>query len=198
MQHKNSGVSLSSPKVIDSIIQEVVTEGLLDPSEMGKLTKVLSRSIVRSRITTSKPLSAKVQDYRNYIREFLQKTSSLSCSSTVNKACKSKHRKLAGYHRIKCRTGFGHILGIAMPVTPHGYRRHMVGTVKKRLVRLRCQARCFKYRLPHAMRLAMTVHLPARYNGYRSDIAWKLAGRIIVGEPEHSRDSESETLRWFS
>jgi hypothetical protein len=92
-----------------------------------------------------------------YIREFLQEDPELSQTTTVDEATyERKHQELASYRHIS-----------------------RGGTARTRSVRLRCEARCFKWRLPQAIRLARMLCIPARYSGTHLVICWRPTGRVV-------------------
>lgn len=74
-QQDSCALSKIQQEIIDSLVQESVSEGLLQPSEACKLMESLSYSIIiKARETTFELLQADMQEHsRTYTRDFLRK-----------------------------------------------------------------------------------------------------------------------------
>ena len=78
-QQDSCALSKIQQEIIDSLVQESVSEGLLQPSEACKLMESLSYSIIiiiiiKARVTTFELLQADMQEHsRTYTLDFLRK-----------------------------------------------------------------------------------------------------------------------------
>lgn len=137
-------------------------------------------------VTQLEKISVK-NEIRKISNQVLQSCTPLAQhKASAKPSSRRKRNALPLYHRIKRPTVFGYMVDEVAPM-PSRYGFHLLGSAKKRFVRLQCQARCFKCCLPLAVHLAMTSYFPARYNDYRADIAWRLACGVASGRMGRSR-----------